>query len=136
PDQPTLDQHTRQVRADALVPQTLRAWEKAQAKQKPIAVPKRVGEPSTIEHVLYIIKENRTYDQVLGDMKQGNGDNELCTFPKQVSPNHHAIAEQFVLLDNYYCNGVLSADGHAWATEGAAVDYLEKSQGAWSRSYP
>jgi len=88
------------------------------------------------EHVVYIIKENRTYDQVFGDLPQGNADPELCMFGREVTPNHHALAEEFALLDNYYCNGVLSADGHAWAMEGYATDYLEKSFGGWTRSYP
>jgi len=61
---------------------------------------------------VYVIKENRTYDQVFGDMGKGNSDPKLCTFGKKVTPNHHALAEQFVLLDNFYCNGVLSADGY------------------------
>jgi hypothetical protein len=85
---------------------------------------------------VYVIKENRTYDQVLGDLGKGNSEPSLCVFGRDVSPNHHALAEQFVLLDNFYCNGVVSADGHAWVTEGTAVDYLEKSFGGWSRSYP
>ncbi|MEO2004662.1 MAG: phosphoesterase, partial [Candidatus Poribacteria bacterium] len=87
------------------------------------------------EHVVYVIKENRTYDQVLGDMEQGNGDPDLCMFGREVTPNHHALAEQFVLLDNYYCNGVNSADGHAWTTEGNVTDHLEKSFGGFTRSY-
>src|SRR5439155_10944072 len=128
--------YTRQVREDALLPQVLRAAEKAQSGIAPAPVPQHVGEPSVFEHVLYIIKENRTYDQLLGDLPRGNNDSNLCTFGRDVTPNHHALAEQFVQLDNFYCNGVCSADGHAWATEGLAVDYLEKSFGAWSRSYP
>jgi hypothetical protein len=99
-------------------------------------VPRRLGESSVFDHVVYIIKENRTYDQVFGDLPQGNADPSLCTFGREVTPNHHALAEEFVLLDNYYCNGVLSADGHAWAVEGYATDYLEKSFGGWARSYP
>ena len=71
---------------------------------------------------------------MLGDLPRGNNDPTLCTFGRNISPNHHALAEQFVLLDNYYCNGVCSADGHAWATEGFAVDYLEKAFGSWSPS--
>ncbi len=102
----------------------------------PAPVPVHVGEPSVFEHIVYIIKENRTYDQVLGDMKQGNGDGSLCIFGREVTPNHHALAEQFVLLDNYYCNGVLSADGHQWAVEGAVADGIEKSFGGFTRSYP
>ena len=136
PDDSTLSDYTRQVKRDALLPQTLRAWERRRSGLRPVPVPSRVGEPSVFEHVVYIIKENRTYDQVFGDLKKGNGEERLCIFPRNVTPNLHALAEQFVLLDNFYCNGVLSADGHAWATEGTAVDYLEKSFGGWSRSYP
>lgn len=103
---------------------------------KPTPVPAKVGDPSPIKHIVYFIKENRTYDQVLGDMKQGDGDPKLCSFPREVSPNHHALAEEFVLLDNYYCNGVLSADGHAWSVEGNATSYFERTFGGWTRSYP
>jgi len=102
----------------------------------PSVVPDRHGEPSLIEHVFYIIKENRTYDQVLGDLPQGNGDSKLVLFGRAITPNHHAIAEEFVLLDNFYCSGVLSADGHAWSTEAYVTDYLEKAFGGFVRSYP
>ena len=99
-------------------------------------VPERAGEPSLIRHVIYIIKENRTYDQVFGDMPQGNGAPGLCVFGERVSPNHHQIARQFVLLDNAYCSGVLSADGHQWADSAFANDYLERSFAGFPRSYP
>jgi len=88
-----------------------------------------------IKHVIYVIKENRTYDQVFGDLAQANGDPSLCVFGREVTPNQHALAERFVLLDNYYCNGVVSADGHQWAMQGVVVDYLEKQFGGWTRSY-
>jgi YVTN family beta-propeller protein len=136
PDDASLARFSEQVRADALVPQSLKAWEKGQTGRRPAPVPRRVGEPSVFEHVVYIIKENRTYDQYFGDITRGNGDPKLCTFGRNVSPNHHALVEQFALLDNFYCNGVNSADGHAWATEGLANDYLEKSFGGFARSYP
>jgi YVTN family beta-propeller protein len=136
PTKSQLDEYTQRVHDDAMIPQSLRAWEKAQAGAKPTPVPARVGEPSVFEHIVYIIKENRTYDQVLGDIGKGNSDPKLCIYGKEVTPNHHALADQFVLLDNYYCNGVRSTDGHAWATEGLAVDFLEKAAGAWTRSYP
>ena len=106
------------------------------AAVKPVPVPERAGEPSSIEHVVYIIKENKTYDQVLGDIGKGNSEPKLCVLGREITPNHHALAEQFVLLDNYYCNGVLSADGHQWATQGYATDYLEKAFGGFPRSYP
>lgn len=100
------------------------------------AIPSKLGVTSPIEHVVYILKENRTYDQVFGDMKEGDGDPKLCVFGEKVTPNHHALAREFVLLDNYYCNGVNSADGHSWAMEGAVTGYLEKSFGGFTRSYP
>ncbi|MBI4327962.1 MAG: bifunctional YncE family protein/alkaline phosphatase family protein [Chloroflexi bacterium] len=128
--------HTQRVKADARVPEILRALEKTNPSRRPVPVPKRLGDPSVFEHVVYIIKENRTYDQVFGGLQQGNGDPSLCVFGREVTPNQHALAEQFVLLDNYYCNGVLSADGHAWAMEGYVTDYLEKSFGGFTRSYP
>lgn len=91
---------------------------------------------SHFKHVVYIIKENRTYDQVFGDMPKGNGDTSLVEFGYEVTPNHHKLAEEFVLLDNFYCSGVLSADGHQWTDEAIVTDYLEKSFGGFSRSYP
>ncbi|HEB52889.1 MAG TPA: phosphoesterase, partial [bacterium] len=104
--------------------------------QPPRAIPERIGEPSRIEHVVYVIKENRTYDQVLGDLAGGNGDPELCIFGEHVTPNQHALARQFVLLDNTYCAGILSADGHNWTMSAFGSDYLEKSFAGWPRSYP
>ncbi|MHB1460193.1 MAG: alkaline phosphatase family protein [Armatimonadota bacterium] len=136
PDAKTLRKYTAQVKSDAQIPQALRALEKAQIGKKPVPVPNRVGEPSTIEHVVYVIKENRTYDQIFGDMPHGNNDPSLCTFGRDVTPNHHALADQFVLLDNFYCNGVVSADGHQWVTQGYTTDYIEKEAGGWHRSYP
>lgn len=130
-----LKRYTAQVRRDGRVPEILRAWEKRQSGRKPAPVPARLGEPSVFEHLVYVIKENRTYDQVFGDLPQGNGDPDLCIFGREITPNHHALAEQFVLLDNFYCNGVLSADGHSWATEGNVTDHLEKAFGGFTRSY-
>jgi YVTN family beta-propeller protein len=108
----------------------------ARPNQPPRAVPERIGEPSLIEHVVYIIKENRTYDQVFGALPQGNGDPALCIFGREITPNHHALAEQFVLLDNAYCCGILSADGHQWSTTAYSTDYMEKSFAGFPRSYP
>ena len=99
-------------------------------------VPERVGEPSVFHHVVYIIKENRSYDQVLGDMKEGNGDPSLCIFGERVTPNEHKLARDFVLLDNTYCSGILSADGHEWADTALATDYMERSFAGFPRSYP
>ena len=100
------------------------------------AVPERIGEPSRIKHVVYVIKENRTYDQVFGDMKEGNGDPNLCIFGERITPNLHKLAREFVLLDNTYCAGILSADGHQWSTTAFATDYMEKSFAGFPRSYP
>ena len=102
----------------------------------PSPVPERIGEPSVFKHVIYFIKENRTYDQVLGDVKRGNGDKRLCIFGKDVTPNQHKMVNEFVLLDNLYCNGILSADGHQWADTAFATDYMEKSFADFPRSYP
>jgi YVTN family beta-propeller protein len=118
-----------------------RAWieeslQPPRAGQPPRVVPERIGEPSLIKHVVYIIKENRSYDQVLGDVPQGNGDPRLCVFGRQVTPNQHQLVRDFVLLDNTYCAGILSADGHQWSTSGLATDYLEKSFAGFPRSYP
>ena len=104
--------------------------------QPPRVIPERIGEPSLIEHVVYVIKENRTYDQVLGDMPQGNGRPELCIFGAEITPNQHALASEFVLLDNAYCCGILSADGHNWSTSAVATNYLERSFAGFPRSYP
>ncbi len=104
--------------------------------QPPRAIPERIGEPSLIRHVVYVIKENRTYDQVLGDMPEGNGDPQLCIFGQRITPNQHQLAREFVLLDNTYCAGILSADGHQWSTTAFSTDYVEKSFAGWPRSYP
>jgi len=95
-------------------------------------VPTRPGDPSPVEHVIYIVKENRTYDQVFGDLKEGNGDPSLVLFGEQVSPNHHKLAREFVLLDNFYVNSDVSADGHNWSTAAIAPDYVQKM---WPNSY-
>jgi YVTN family beta-propeller protein len=99
-------------------------------------VPERAGEPGVFQHVIYIIKENRSYDQVLGDVANGNGDPDLCIFGGRVTPNQHRLVRDFALLDNTYCCGVLSADGHSWADSGIATDYLEREFAGWPRSYP
>jgi len=90
-------------------------------------IPRKRGEKSPIKHVFYIIKENRTYDQVMGDVPQGNGDTSLCIFGSRVTPNHHAIAGEFVLLDNFYVDAEVSADGHNWSTAAYATDFIEKN---------
>jgi len=102
---------------------------------RPVAIPSRSGEPSLIKYVVYIVKENRTYDQVFGDMAKGNSDPSLVMFGKNVTPNHHRLADQFVLLDNFYATGGNSADGHQWLTQANETDYC-LWPGYRGRSYP
>ena len=111
---------------------------KTQLDQPPAArpaghpVPAQVGVKSPIEHCVYIIKENRTYDQVFGDLPEGNGEKSLCLFPEEVTPNHHALVREFVVLDNFYAEAEVSADGHEWSMGAYATDYVEKT---WPLSY-
>jgi YVTN family beta-propeller protein len=107
----------------------------AAAKIPAVAVPKRIGDPSTIKHVFLIVKENRTYDQVYGDMKQGNGDASLAQFGAKATPNQHALASQFGLYDNTYDIGTNSAEGHNWMMQGDNPAYTETSAGEYKRSY-
>lgn len=95
-------------------------------------IPARVGESSPIKYCVYILKENRTYDQVFGDMPEGNGDPHLCLFPESITPNHHRLARQFVLLDNFYVESEVSADGHEWSTAAYCTDFVEK---IWPLTY-
>ena len=100
-------------------------------------IPRLVGQagtasPSPIKYVFYIIKENRTYDQVFGDMKGGNGDSSLCLFPEKITPNQHALAREFGLIDNFYVDAEVSADGHNWSMAAYAPDFVEKT---WPTSY-
>ena len=93
---------------------------------QPNPVPSEPGLPSPIRHVIYIVQENRTYDQVLGDIKKGNGDASLVLFGENITPNHHKLANEFVLFDNFYVSSDVSADGHNWATAAIAPDYTIK----------
>jgi YVTN family beta-propeller protein len=102
----------------------------------PVPVPVRIGEPSVFKHVVYIIKENRTYDQVLGDHPDGDGDPSLCIFGKEVTPNTHKLCDDFLLMDNFYVSGKSSAEGHQWTDMAIVTDYVEKNVRAWFRSYP
>jgi YVTN family beta-propeller protein len=100
-----------------------------------VPVPKRIGDPSTIKHVFLLVKENRTYDQVYGDMPEGNGDATLAQFGQQTTPNQHALARQFGLYDNTYDVGTNSAEGHNWLMQGDDPEYTESSVGEYTRSY-
>ncbi len=99
---------------------------------KQVSAPITLGKQSPIKYIFYVIKENRTYDQVLSDMEGGNGDTSLLLFGKYYTPNQHNAAHEFVLLDNFYCNGEVSADGHNWSLGGYANDFLEKN---WPTNY-
>jgi YVTN family beta-propeller protein len=102
----------------------------------PRPLPDRIGEPSVFKHVVYIIKENKTYDQVYGDVPAGRGEPGLCIYGDSVTPNQHKLVNTFSLMDNYYASGKSSAEGHQWANAAMVSDYIEKSVRAWFRSYP
>jgi len=136
PTRKELSGYTRRALANMRYPLLKNAALPPRPNQPPVPVPARVGEPSVFKHVVYLIKENRTYDQVLGDVKEGNGDPELCVFGERVTPNQHKFVRDFVLLDNTYCSAICSADGHQWSTTAFATDYMEKSFAGYPRSYP
>ncbi|TWR26269.1 bifunctional YncE family protein/alkaline phosphatase family protein [Mucilaginibacter achroorhodeus] len=129
PNEVKLKAYTKQVYANAAF--TIKKAAVA-AGETGNPIPRRVGEKSPIKYVFYIIKENRTYDQVLGDMPQGNGDSSLCIFGKKTTPNLHAIASEFALMDNFYVDAEVSADGHNWSMAAYATDFVEKT---WPTSY-
>jgi YVTN family beta-propeller protein len=102
-----------------------------------VAIPRHIGDPSRIKHVFYILKENRTYDQILGDIGRGNSDRNLTQFGQTVTPNQHALADAFPLFDNYYASGIASDEGHQWTDEAYVSSYLEKMEfGGRERGYP
>lgn len=136
PSRRELARHTVTALANLRYPLLKTALAKPRPGQPPRPVPERVGEPSVFNHVVYIIKENRTYDQVFGALEKGNGEPSLSVFGENVTPNQHKIVRDFVLLDNTYCSGILSADGHQWATTAFATDYMERSFAGFPRSYP
>lgn len=136
PDKTTLAGYTKRVEAANLMFRTKIARQLPKAGVAPKPVPERIGEPSVFKHVVYIIKENKTYDQVFGDMPEGNGMKSLCIFGNEVTPNQHKLAKEFSLLDNFYASGKSSAEGHSWADAAIVTDYVEKNVRAWFRSYP
>lgn len=95
-------------------------------------IPNVVGQGSPIKHVIYILKENRTYDQLFGDIEKGKGDKRIAIFGRDITPNHHALAEQFALFDNYFCDAEVSVDGHSWSNAAYATDFNEKN---WPADY-
>ncbi|MEY2600120.1 MAG: hypothetical protein RLZZ142_2379 [Verrucomicrobiota bacterium] len=137
PSKEELSVMTRMALVNLRYPMLAESRLPARRDQPARPLPERVGEPSVFKHVLYVIKENRTYDQVLGDIPSGNGDPALCIFGERVTPNQHKIAREFVLLDNTYCAGVQSADGHQWTDSAIANSYMERQVTAgFPRSYP
>jgi YVTN family beta-propeller protein len=130
PDPATLATYTRTVYR--LTPYTDATRLEPAGAPEGSPIPRKVGEPSPIKHVFYVIRENRTYDQVLGDVPAGNGDPTLCLFGDQVTPNAHALAAEFALFDNFYVNAEVSADGHAFSASAYANDFIEKT---WPMSY-
>jgi YVTN family beta-propeller protein len=116
--------YTKQVMANTPYNDSLLT--EARPSDAPSIIPRQVGAGSPIEHIIYVIKENRTYDQVFGDLPRGNGDPRLTIFGRQVTPNQHALAEQFVILDNLYCDGEVSVDGHSWSNSAYATDFNER----------
>lgn len=95
-------------------------------------IPMKLGNTSPIKYIFYILKENRTYDQVFGDIPEGNGDSSLCLFGEKITPNQHKLAREYTLYDNFYVDAEVSADGHNWSLGALANDYLEKT---WPTSY-
>jgi YVTN family beta-propeller protein len=136
PTSKQLKAYTKQVKAYNLDFRAVASRKPARKNVAARPVPARIGEPSVFKHVLYIIKENRTYDQVYGDMKQGRGMPELCIFGDSITPNQHKLALEYSLLDNYHVAGKSSAEGHQWTDAGIVSDYVEKSVRGWFRSYP
>lgn len=135
PDEAQLNSYTAAVWENNHLAKRASAAARPTARPAPVAIPARAGDPSLIEHVVYIIKENRTYDQVLGDIRKGNGDASLVMFGEDVTPNQHRLADQFVLLDNFYASSGNSAEGHQWATQANEVSYC-LWPGYAGRSYP
>lgn len=125
----TLDKYTDQVYRNC--PYSDKLLSTAPYERK-TAIPTKVGDPSPIKYCIYIIKENRTYDQVFGDIPRGRHDESLLMFGEQITPNHHKLANEYVLLDNLYCNGHVSADGHPWSTMAYNTDYIARN---WALTY-
>jgi YVTN family beta-propeller protein len=135
PDEAALAADTLTVARNTRLPE-MQAALLLKTESRVVPVPTSPGETSVFKHVIYVIKENQAYDSVFGDLPQGNGEPKLLLLGREASPNHHALAEEFVLFDSLYCNGTLSAEGHLWTNTGLNTDYTERSTGAFGRSYP
>jgi len=138
PATPTLDAMTAEVFANNHwdLAQNIKSAAGGKPSVKPVAIPKDIGDPSLIKHVFLIIRENRTYDQILGDVAAGNGEPSLAVFGGKVTPNAHALVTRFPLLDNFYDPSRQSADGHQWITEALAPYANDIQSPDWVRSYP
>ena len=136
PDKTQLTEYTKRVEETNQFFRIALSKKMPRENVSPVPVPLRIGEPSVFKHVVYIIKENRTYDQILGDVESGDGDTSLCIYGKEVTPNTHKIVDDFLLLDNFYVSGKSSAEGHQWTDMAIVTDYVEKNVRAWFRSYP
>ncbi|WP_284036767.1 bifunctional YncE family protein/alkaline phosphatase family protein [Neobacillus sp. 114] len=134
PDQEQLKKYTKQTNDNNQVKEAeANSWWKDAEGKKDFPIPRYPGKgKSPIKHVIYVIKENQTYDHVFGDLGKGNGDPSLALYGKEVTPNHHKLANQFVTLDNFYADAEVSADGHNWTTAGKANDYVQKN---WLANY-
>ena len=135
PDKTALPLYTARVEKANLVFRTALSQQLPRKGVAARPVPERIGEPSVFKHVLYIIKENRTYDQVLGDLPQGDGMKSVCIYGDSITPNHHRMAREFLLMDNYYASGKSSAEGHQWTDAAMVTDYTERNIQAWFNSY-
>jgi len=136
PDKEQLKLYTSQVYENSLKTRLEKSIFPPRDNVKPKPIPDRIGEPSVFKHIVYIIKENKTYDQVLGDLKGGNGDSSLCVFGEIYTPNMHELARTYGWMDNYYASGKSSAEGHQWSNAAIVSDYVEKNVRTWLRSYP
>jgi YVTN family beta-propeller protein len=138
PDSGTLEGMTRQVFQNNHwdLAQNIKSAGGGNPHAKPVAIPEKIGDPSLIKHVFLIIRENRTYDQVLGDVSAGNGDSSLAVFGGKITPNAHKLIKRFPLLDNFYDPSRQSADGHQWISEGMAPYADDIQSPDWNRSYP
>jgi YVTN family beta-propeller protein len=138
PDRRTLEAMTKKVFQNNhwdLV-ENIKSASGGSSHAKPVAIPEKIGDPSLIKHVFLIIRENRTYDQVLGDVAAGNGDPSLAVFGGKITPNAHKLIRRFPLLDNFYDPSRQSADGHQWISEGMAPYADDIQSPDWNRSYP
>ena len=136
PNKTTLAAYTQEVAQLSMLNRTEQFQLPVREGIAPVPVPERLGEPSVFKHVIYIIKENKTYDQIFGDLPVGKNDSSLCIFGEKITPNMHALAKKYGWMDNYYASGKSSAEGHQWTDAGMVSDYVEKNVRAWVRSYP